>query len=50
MLSDIADNVLEQSVCKALSLTEISVVPDELQACHRRKKKDRVIVKFICKK
>ena len=33
--SDIADDVLEQSVCQALSLTE---------------KKDRVIIKFKCRK
>ena len=45
VLSDIADNVLEQSVCQALSLTRISVEPDNLQACHRRRKKDRVIIK-----
>ena len=43
--SDIADHVLEQSVCQALSLTEISVEPDNLQACHCMRKKDRVIIK-----
>ena len=42
--SDIADDVLEQSVCQALSLTGISVEPDDLQACHR------VIIKFKCRK
>ena len=46
MVSDIADNVLEQSVCQALSLTGMSVEPDNLQACHRMRKKDRVIIKF----
>ena len=30
VLSDIADDVLEQSVCQALSLTGISVEPDDL--------------------
>ena len=48
--SDIADDVLEQSVCQALSLTGISVEPDDLQACHRMRKKDRVIIKFKCRK
>ena len=33
--SDIADDVLEQSVCQALSLTGISVETDDLQVCHR---------------
>ena len=48
--SDIADDVLEQSVCQAQSLTGISVEPDGLQACHRIRKKDRVIKKFKCRK
>ena len=48
--SDIADDVLEQSVCQALSLTGISVEPDDLQACHRMRKEDRVIIKFKCRK
>ena len=46
--SDIADDVLEQSVCQALSLTGTSVEPDDLQACHHMRKKDRVIIKFKC--
>ena len=50
MPSDIADDVLEQSVCEALSLTEMSVEPDDLQACHRMRRKDRVIIKFKCRK
>ena len=37
--SDIADDVLEQSVCQALSLTGTSVELDNLQACHRMRKK-----------
>ena len=43
-------DVLEISVCKALSLTSHEVKPDDLQACHHSKKKDIVIVKFKCKK
>ena len=46
----LADDVPEQSVCQALSLTGISVEPDNLQACHRMRKKDRVIIKFKCRK
>ena len=35
--SNIADDVLEQSVCQALSLTGPSVEPDDLQACQHEK-------------
>ena len=48
--SDIADDVLEQSVCYELSLTGILVEPDDLQGCHHMGKKDRVIIKFKCRK
>ena len=48
--SAIQDNVLEETVCQALSLTGINVSPDELHLCHRLNKKDRVIVKFKCRK
>ena len=44
--TDIADNVLEPSVCQVLSLTGISVEPDDLQACHHMRKKDPTIIKF----
>ena len=44
--SDIAADVLEQSVCRY----GISAEPDDLQACHRMRKKDRVIIKFKCRK
>ena len=46
----IGDDVLESSVCRALSLTGHEVKPDDLQACHRLKKKDTVIVKFKFRK
>ena len=46
VLSDIADDVLEQSVCQGLSLTGISVEPDDLQAWHHMRKKNHVIIKF----
>ena len=48
--SDIADDVLEQSVCQALSLTGISVEPDDVQVCHRMRKNDRVLIKLKCRK
>ena len=48
--SDIADDILEQSVCQTLSLTGTSVEPDDLQACHRMRKKDCIIIKFKCRK
>ena len=43
MSSDITDNILEQYVCQALSLTGISIEPDNLQACHCLKKDQAVI-------
>ena len=48
--SDFADDVLEQYVCQALSLTGISAEPDDLQACHSMRKKDRAIRKFKYRK
>ena len=48
--AEIHQDVLEDSICKALSLTGVNVVPEDLQACHRMKKLDGVIVKFKCRK
>ena len=48
--ASIGDDVLESSICRALSLTGHEVKPDDLQACHHLKKKDTVIVKFKCRK
>ena len=48
--AEIYEDVLEDSICKALSLTGVNVVPEDLQACHRMKRSDRVIVKFKCRK
>ena len=48
--AEIHEDVLEESICKALSLTGVNVVPEDLQACHRMKRSDRVIVKFKCRK
>ena len=46
----ISDEELELNICKALSLTGHEVKPNHLQACHRLKKKESVIVKFKCRK
>ena len=48
--ASIAYDVLENSVCRTLSLTGHEVKPDDLQACHRLKKKDTVILEFKCRK
>ena len=37
---------LEEKVCEALSLTGTKIKPDDLDACYRMKKKDKVIIKF----
>ena len=43
---DIGDNVLEETACRAISLTVHEVTSDDLHACHRLKYKNRVILKF----
>ena len=50
MPAEIQDDVLEAIVCKALSLTGVTVAPEDLHACHRMKRLDRVIMKFKCRK
>ena len=47
--ADITEDVLEENICKALSLT-VNVVPNDLHACHRVNRTDRVIFKFKCLK
>ena len=46
----INDEELEVNICEALSLTGYEVKPEDLQACHRLKKKKSVIAKFKCRK
>ena len=46
----ISDEELELNICKSLSLTGHEVKPSNLQAGHRLKKKESVIVKFKCRK
>ena len=48
--TSIGDDVLENSVYRALSLTGHKVKPNDFLACHRLKKKDTVIVNFKCRK
>ena len=48
--ASIGDDVLQNSVCRALCLTGHKVKPDDLQASHRLKKKGGVIVKFKLRK
>ena len=48
--AEIHEVVLEESICKTLSLTGVNFVPEDLHACHRMKSSGRVIVKFKCRK
>ena len=43
---DIHDNVLEDTIYKALLLTVQEAVVEDLHACHQMSNRDRVIVKF----
>ena len=48
--TDITENVLEENICKAFPLTGVNVIPNDLAACHRIKRSDKVTVKFkYCK-
>ena len=46
----IQDNVLEETLRHAFSLTGINMSPDQVHAFHRLNKKDRVIIKLKCRK
>ena len=48
--ASVGNDVLESSVCRALSLTGHEVEPDDLQAYHHSKKKGTIIVKFKCRR
>ena len=48
MPAEIHEDVLEENVCKTLSLIGVNVVPEDLNACHRMKRPGRVIIKFKC--
>ena len=46
--AEIYKDVLEERICRALSLTGVNVVLKDLHACHRMKISGRVVVKFKC--
>ena len=48
--AEIHEDVLEESICKGLSLTGVNAVPKDLHACHRMERSDKVIIKFKCRK
>ena len=50
MPADITEDILEENICKALSLTGVNVNSNDLQACHWMKRTDRAIAKFKCRK
>ena len=43
---DIVDNVVEETVCRAISLTGLEVTLDDFHACHRLKNRKIKILKF----
>ena len=47
---DIQNMQLEESICQALSLTDTPVSTGDLEACHRMRQRDWVIVKFSTRK
>ena len=47
---EVTNNELEGFLCKALPLAGNEVYPDDLEACHRLKKKENVIIKFKSRK
>ena len=47
---EVSNDELEGLVCKVVYLTENEVSPDDLDACHRLKKKENVIIKFKSRK
>ena len=46
--AEITEYNLKESICKALSLTAVNIVPKDLYALHHMKKSDIVILKFKC--
>ena len=46
----LGDNIFVKNVCKALYLTCVNVTPEQWNSCHRLKKRNRVIVRFKCRK
>ena len=46
VLESLGDDILEENVYKALSLTGVNVTLEQLHSCHHLKKGNRVIAKF----
>lgn len=44
------ETVKENRIYKVFSLTGVNVTPEKIHSCHRLKKRNRVIVKFKCRK
>ena len=47
---EVSNDELEELVCKGLSLTGKKDSPDDLEACHRLKEKENVIIKLKSRK
>ena len=47
--ADITEDFLEENLCKALLLTGVNVVPNDLQSYHRMKRSNKMIFKFKCR-
>ena len=45
MPADITEDVLKENVCKALSLTGVNVVPNDLYTCHQMKISNNLFLK-----
>ena len=46
----LGDKIFVKNVCKALYLTCVNVTPEQWNSCHRLKNRNRVIVRFKCRK
>ncbi|XP_057310282.1 uncharacterized protein LOC130648259 [Hydractinia symbiolongicarpus] len=46
----VGDDYIEEKLCHILKKIDIDITPDNIKACHRLKKRDRVIVKFSRRK
>ena len=44
----LGNEILEENVCKALSLTGVNITPEQLHLRHHLKKQNCIIVKFKC--
>ena len=47
---NIQDTQPEKTMCKALFLTDVDISPENLEACHRMRRKGWVIFKIFSRK